>query len=96
MANVYLDPGVIDDAERRLSQAHQEMIDSIQQTSSGLLAAQDQLSGATNNAWGAFQAETNKQTGSLNEDFGQGIVALDQIRELLLNADSSGAQRFAR
>jgi hypothetical protein len=70
------------------------MVDSIADTTSGLNAAHDHLDGATNSAWHDFQLTANQQTGALNDDFTNGIKALEQIRMILVEADNNGSRRF--
>jgi uncharacterized protein YukE len=94
MADIYLDPKIIEDAEQSLAQAHHAMTDSIEQTNAGLSAAHARLDGQTNQAWGEFQVVANQQTGHLNEDFSAGVKALEQIRMLLVEADNRGSHRF--
>jgi uncharacterized protein YukE len=94
MADIFLDPKTIEDAEQSLAQANNSMADSIEQTNTGLGAAQAHLDGQTNQAWGEFQDVANKQTVHLNEDFNAGIQALEQIRLLLVDADNHGSRLF--
>jgi uncharacterized protein YukE len=95
MADVFLQPQDVENAEQQLSQAENEMMDSIDNTNRALQQAADALSGATTTAWLDFQNQVNQQHDHLVADFQQGITALGQMRDLLVEADNNGAKRFA-
>jgi uncharacterized protein YukE len=94
MADIYLDPKVIEDAEQSLTQAHHAMGDSVDQTNAGLSEASAHLDGQTNDAWDQFRVEANNNATAMNDDFNVGIQKLQEIRSLLIEADHRGASRF--
>jgi hypothetical protein len=94
MADLFLNPKDVEDAEGELSRAQNEMMNSIDQTNTVLANAGDHLSGQTAAAWAEFQLLTTMQHDQLVDDFNQGTVALGTMRQLLIDADNNGAKRF--
>jgi uncharacterized protein YukE len=94
MADIRLDPASLDPVIVSFVSTGTDMESTINQCFQTLDGIKENLAGYTNEAWGEWQQEFNQRHARLQEDFSQGLRALNTMKEEIIDADNAGRAYF--
>jgi hypothetical protein len=95
MANIRLHPENLDDIRQQLTSAGDGMEGSVQVALGELEGIKERLAGYTNETWGQWLVDFNKRHLRLQDDYKQGVAALDAMKQEIIEADMKGRQYFS-
>jgi uncharacterized protein YutD len=96
MADIDLKPAMLDDIKNALMKAEQDMVDAVNTAFTALNNVKENMDGFTNEAWGQWQADFQRRYDRLLGDYDSGIKALDQMANIIIEADQQGRHYFPR
>jgi uncharacterized protein YukE len=94
MADIQLTPAHIDQIIDEMRTASNTATSNMDQTVAELQQYSAEFSGNTAAAWADYQTTVNANEGRLREDLSQAIVALNEMKELIIAADSRSSGLF--